>query len=377
MIIKKINLCGLDKVFEGYRDSANSGRTGFTTQLFKFLNHAMISIVLDNVTGIELYFLKAYASEIYIIDQKYSAINDKTDNIDVLSQDLVTLVDEISNDSDIHDSFDDIAHIILIGSQQSRVIAVFRGTAICSITGTFTDPLFKHGNQYDDVYDYHVVAERVALLFHKSFYEYAYNKISEFDLTTEFMLNKKYYQYADDICTLADVTTPHGEISFFGNDSSGLQSQIDSIKASMKIMPFIFDRTSYLTFVIKSTFKTFLDLYTHTRYVNDHENLKVVFKKPEAYTGPETWRKYKTRINETCEKITSIIEKKDSMVSMKELNLIFMGSPITYTIQIPVSDIPELDLSIFYPTTQAGSELTAITNKIKSVYNDAVKPLIS
>lgn len=383
MIINNITLCGFDKLFEGYKEAFDNGRTGFTTKLYTFLNHVMATFDLKGVTGIELYYLKTFASSITIIDDDLYTIGDDG-AIGALSEELIQLTSEISHDPDMKPLYNDnIQNINMIGSLACRVIATFTGPAILSITGAYTDSLFKTNNVYDDIYAGNdVIGKRIAPMFSKSFYEYAYNRLSEFDLTAEFILNRKYYQYNDDMCSLADVIGPYGEITFFGNDETGLMQQIKNFaetKKSISAMPIItdsfFDEVR-LTFSITSTFQTFLYLYTRTNYVNEHENLKVVFKNPDVLLSTNVKMKYQTRLNDIIQQINTIKEKKDFVKSLKDLNLIFLGTPIKYNIQIPLRHTFSCSFIPVY-NNDTPAEVLSICTKIMSLANGVVDTIES
>lgn len=384
MIINNITLCGFDKLFEGYKEAFDNGRTGFTTKLYTFLNHVMATFDLKGVTGIELYYLKTFASSITIIDEDLYSIGDDGP-IGLLSEQLVQLTSEISHDPDVKElDKATVRSIDMIGSLASHVIAVFNGASILSITGAYTDSLFKTNNVYDGIYAGNdVIKKRIAPMFSKSFYEYAYNRLSEFDLTAEFILNRKYYQYDDDMCSLADVISPHGEIVFFGNDEKRLLQQIDDFAQSKKsICTDIYAHESlpnmtYLTFSVTTTFQSFLYFYTRTNYVNDHENLKVVFKIPDVLLNLDVKMKYNVRLNDLVDQVNVIKEKKESVESLKDLNLIFLGTPIKYNIQIPLKEILNGSFMITDKNRLLPLEVASVYGKIASLTRGVINTIDS
>ena len=61
-----------------------------------------------------------------------------------------------------------------------------------------------------------------------------------------------------------------GEITFFNNTQERLNKQIQDIKQVQETSPFFMIDHVYMTFVLKTTFKTFMSLYFNTDYVVDY-----------------------------------------------------------------------------------------------------------
>ena len=71
MKIKQINISGFKRVFEAYQTAFKEKMKGFGSGLFDYLSHSMISLELQEITTIELFYLKKLASDLIIIDKEY------------------------------------------------------------------------------------------------------------------------------------------------------------------------------------------------------------------------------------------------------------------------------------------------------------------
>ena len=377
MKIMNVSLSGLDRLFEGYRHAADENRrTAYGRNITAFLNHCLISFEISELTTIEMYYLKHFSSSIHILDKTFSNfINaEKEYDINQKISGLLMLHDELINDSDIDDSVNSITNILPIGCTSYKVIANFKGPSIMSITGGFVEKIFTSEDGLDDIYiGNSLMVDRISRLFYESFYSFIANKYGEIDLVTEFMTTRKFYNYSENICDLAYLNTPYGEITFFETDQDKLAKQLKSIKEKQKNSPYWVEKLMYVTFICNTTFDVFMDMYLNTNYVVDHEDLKIILANDSVSLSDNIVDKYKARISNSMDYLLSYkkgLINSDSM-DLNKLNFIFNGNKIKYSLQIPLSNIIEF-------TNQYNSTIDEIIhalNTIRSIY-DTVKNLI-
>ena len=345
MKIKKVRVCGFDKLHAGYKECIKENRAGFGDGLFTFLNHQMISLELENITTIELFYLKKFCSQVKVIDSSYGNFVDKKDALD-LNQKIGGLLevhntiiqdDDISKDTSVPDN------ILPIGCRQYHVVTVFKGAKISAITGSLIQNLFKdEENHFENLYIGNMLLEnRIAALFYNAFYSFISAEMTNMDIITEFVTDRSYYQYADTSCSIAHVNSPFGELSLYGNDSAGLSKQIDVIKKSMETSPYELYDMTYLTFCLRTTFHTFMEFYLHSPYVVDHENLKLTFSVDEIFVDSDIKQKYQARILNSFEYLNDFKKglAKSTEVNLQKFNYIFYGNPITFSVQISLTDL--------------------------------------
>ena len=66
MIIKNVSVCGFNRLYEGYKKAENENRKAYGAELGDYLKHCMISIILNDLTTIEIFYLKKFCSELVI-----------------------------------------------------------------------------------------------------------------------------------------------------------------------------------------------------------------------------------------------------------------------------------------------------------------------
>lgn len=373
MILKQINTSGLDYLYDGYKAAADEHRSAYTTKLFSYLEHCMIGLEIDEVTTLELFYLKSFASKIFVVGDYYRNFVNKDNypELHTLVQDSLNIRNEVLSDSDIDKSKSFIDNMLPIGCKSYRVIAVFKGATITSITSGFPNVLFDGDNgrileSFPEPYD---LENRVSQLFFKNFYSYIAKKSTDIDIVTETMTNLKFYQYADKLVNLAHINTPFGEIRFFKSDATVFQKQINNIKNNQKTLPFFLSDSVYLTFVLNTTFSTFMKLYLDNDFVVDTQDLKIVADS-KALLSDDILIKYKNRIAT----IISNIKESSKPLNGKDLNFLnymFSGNIIKYSIQLSATDINKLmspdDRSVFSTIDELVSIKTDISNIYKSV----------
>lgn len=376
MIIKQISLSGFERLYDGYKRSEIEHRKAYGGNIFSFLEHCMIGIELDTITTMELYYLKKFASSIKVIGYEYRNFTSKDEEFDMNQKIdcLMSLHDEMINDDDINKNKSEVDNILPIGCKSYHIIAIFKGASIPSVTGSFIENIFKENDKCFEEYPEETdMVGRIAEAFYNNFYSYIARKSTDLDLVTEYMTNTKFYQYADDTVNLAHVNTPMGELVFFGNDSGTLNRQISHIKSVEKTSPFFVKEMTYLTFVLNTTFSTFMKLYLNSDFVIDNEDLKIVFTSDDIQISESMLDKYKARISNSLDYLISnrkgLNRSSDSNsgFNLNMLNYIFNGSRIKYSIQLTIDQIERLD-SILNEI----DEMESIKSKIKSFSNTIV-----
>ena len=372
MIIKQVNTSGLKSLYEGYRKSADEKRKAYGTDLVSFLEHCMIGFELDSLTTIEVYYLKKFASELYIIGSEYSNFTNKDKTPDMYQKvnGLLEIHDEIINDEDINKTSSYPDNSLPIGCKSYHVYVVFKGASISSISGGFIDDIFKDNGalpaDYPDSFELNM---KIANMFFNNFYSYIIKKTSDLDLVTNFMTNTKFYQYADDDVNLAHVNTPLGELTFFGASSDKLNQQISFIKNNQIESPYFVKDVIYLTFVLNTTFSTFMKLYLNTNFVVDNEDFKIILASEQVNVSDEIIDKYQARISNFMDYIVANRNSMESSANdINRFNFIFNGSKIKYSIQLTISQIEKLDTIL-----KDIDEMEEIKSKIQTFSNTIEK----
>lgn len=349
MVIKKVRVQGFDKIFEGYKATIGEGQVkGYGVQLYDYLKHAMVTIELEDLSTIEVFYLRNFSTKLKVIGKTFDNFLNKDNEFDTHQKvgDILSLHNQMINDEDINLETSAIDNLLPIGCEKYHVVAIFTGSQIASITGVLIQDIFvnQETKVLHEVYPgNHEIEEILAGVFYKSFYTYISNKMTALDMTTEFMLNKKFYQYADGPCTMANIMTPFGMINFLGANQNTLSSEIGVIRGAQKTSPYVFEEENIATFVMNTSFATFMNFYLNTSYVVDHENLKLVFVNEDMVVDSDISDKYSGRISNALDYIVS--HKKglaqNTAIDLNKFNFIFNGSKIRYTIQVPVEQITE------------------------------------
>lgn len=353
MRIKKVRVSGFDKLYLGYQACIKDNRAGFGDGLFTFMNHLMLSLNLEELTTIELFYLKKFCSSITIISHDYTNFVEKKDAVDLNQkiEGLLEVHNSILNDSDIDKEKCSPDNILPVGCHQYHVIAIFKGAKIASVTGSLIQNLFKDKNgKFEEIYLGNVHIENVlGVMFYNAFYSFISAEMTNIDVITEFVTDQSYYKFADSPCSLAHINSPYGELVFYGNNQNALGMQIKRIRDSMQNSPYVLYEHTYLTFCLRTTFHTFMEMYLNLPYVVDHENLKLTFNNSDVLVDNEILAKYSARISNSIDYLNDFRKglAKSTDINLNKFNYLFDGNPITFSIQIPLSDIIEgkFDLS--------------------------------
>lgn len=374
MLIKRVNACGMERIYEGYSYCFKENRGGFGHDFFRFLSHATITIEVDDLSTIELFYLKKLASAVQIIDSTFKNFVDEEEielhqKVDV----LLEVHDEALNDEDIDKEKYSITNILPIGCERYSVMAIFKGSNITAITGTLMESVFYVDNRFPSKYPSNeYVEEKLAGMFFKSLYTYISDEMTSLDIVTQFMLNKKIYQYAEKDVNVAFVNSPVGEISFFGNNSENLNKQLSTIHEKKQIVPYYLPDQITITFAMNTTFRTFFKLFMSTNIITDYNNLKLLFIDPEIMISEPIMQKYKARISNGIDFINSYKKSlnESTNVDLNKFNYIYNGTRMVYSVQMTLQDIENIKeiLKDEEEFLHISESMEALGNMIKTIF---------
>ena len=352
MTIKSIYSTGLEDIYDGCRYYKEANINGFGKNATSYLNHTLVSIYIEDLTSIELFCLKKFASRIEILGKKYKNFTKTEDSAFSYITKLINLKNNILNDTDINNEEINPQAILPIGAVSYSVLAYFDGESIPSlfgigIFGIEFNKIFKDadGNFAQTFPDYDNLNNNIANAFYENFYKFTLSYFKDVDAVTDFCCHKKFYDYSDGLVTLAQVLTPCGEISFF-SDSSEFKSrrydtgeQIERIKEYRNSLPNNLIPNSYIVFVMNTTMDTFLKFYFYTNYISDYEDFNIVNNNDEITIADSIKNKYYTRITNNIAELAKIKHDPDKFVNtIHAFNLISGGTKIHYCLKIPFSD---------------------------------------
>ena len=367
MIIKKVRACGFEYLFNGYKEAAKIGKSGFGSGLSNYIQHVMLTIELEDLTTMELFYLKRMCGDVKILGKTYQNFVSKEKQADVYQkvESILAIRDEMVKDSDIDTKVCDIDNILPVGCESYHIIAFFKGDAIMAITGgviseIFSEPIelktvdpktkkeeITHTYKTWDSYKGDEAMEEVlAKAFYQKLYKYMAGRIKDIDVVTEFMINNHVYSFADAACNIAHVNTPFGQLNFLGTDPEKLTLQIDRIKASQESTPYDFEDETNITFMLTTSFHLFMQIYMSGENsmwkVIDHENLKLVYLKEDISLNNAIIEKYSGRINAAINYINSFKKEiNQGDFDLGKFNFIMNGTQIRYSIQMSLANIKE------------------------------------
>ena len=396
MIIKKVRACGFEYLFNGYKEATKIGKSGFGSGLSNYIQHVMLTIELEDLTTMELFYLKRMCDEVRVLGKTYQNFVSKEKQADVHQKvaSILAIRDEMVKDSDIDKKVCDIDNILPVGCESYHVIAFFKGNSIMSITGGVVNEIFSesvelktidpktkkeeitHTFKAWDTYKGDEEMENVlAAAFYERLYKYMAARMKDIDVVTEFMTNKQFYSFIDAACNVAHVNTPFGELNLLGTDEEKLALQIDRIKASQESTPYNFDDEIIVTFMFTTSFHLFMQIYLAGQNdvwkVIDHENLKLVYLKEDIALGNDIIDKYAARINAAINYINSFKKEiNEGDFNLGKFNFIMNGTQIHYSVQMSLANIKK-----FLDTPFTDEEIVALKKDIGN-YEQIVRQVI-
>lgn len=385
MIIKKVRACGFQRLFEGYKDAAKLNKAGFGSDFGKYIQHAMLSIELEDLTTMEKFYLKTFCSELRELDMKFENFVNKEKQMDVHQKldAILSIHGEMIHDSDIDANKCNLNNILPVGCMKHHVLAIFKGDAVMAVTGAVINEVFtttdneKHTSKtWAEYAGDEAVESNCAGRFVQNFYSYMLSHMKAVDAVSMFEAKKNFFDYSDAICNIAYVNTPFGQLNFLGTDPQNLALQVDRIKASQTSSPYVFPEDITIGFVFNTTFNLFSQIFFGARdswKVVEYENLNLVYKKENVNVSDDIITKYNARISSAINYINSFKVELDSSqtVDLNKFNFIFNGTPITYTVQMSMAKVKD-----FVATPFQDEEITALKNDINT-YLQIVESVVS
>ena len=92
----------------------------------------------------------------------------------------------------------------------------------------------------------------------------------------------------------------------------------------MQTTPYVFEDQIYFTFVMKTTFSTFMKFFLNTNYVIGHENFKLVFLKENVSLDDDIISKYNARLSNSIDFLGSYKKglSESSVIDLNKFNYI-------------------------------------------------------
>ena len=353
MEFKKVRVCGFNKLYDGVMQYANNPvMKGFGDQLNEFLAHISISYELDDLSSMEVYYLNKISSSLMIKNDFFDSFSSREDLVKA-ERSLIDSVLIMSKDEDVNEF--NYKNILPLGSHRYNVIATFQGTAIAFLTTYEFDTIFREdvkdndgnsvrGPLYETYPGDEVIEDKMAYAFYEKFFEYISNKMTSLDLVTEFMMENKFYKYADKLVNLSSVSCPFGLIDFFGNSKENMKNQMTRVQSGYRTCDIKEDilKHTQLQFVCKTSFEVFMTFVLHyKKYVLNHENFKIIFSKSDFLFDQEILEKYKSHILPQFEKINNYRNslKEITTIDLNKFNYLFGVDMIRFSISIPLMEI--------------------------------------
>ena len=376
MIIKKITLSGFNHLFNGMKFiKDNNYINGLKSNLMDFLDHCMITIDLDDISGIELFYLRKFASNVYEIDYTYSNFikvnNQEDEKVSNAIESLLKTYNNIIEDQDMDYNKQNLDSFLPLGCKKSHVISYFRGGNILFITGMDTDiqDMFKN---FSYPVDLPKLEEIIFNKFINAFYSTIINDIKDINDIYEFIKFQEFYKYSDTKCTLSDVQSQFGEISFLGSNQSKLKNEISSITENIKKFPYIIYHTSFMNFILNTSFEAFLNIYMNDKSaIVDYEKFITLLQNQKIDIDEKIIAKYSTRISDPVRRVKSYIKNNIKQINIQSLNFIFLGKLIKYSYKVSFEDIINDNFlnnkkNNIYSLKRNEYEINSIKNNIKN-----------
>lgn len=373
MIIQDITTCGFQRIHQGFWEAHVNGYPEYSAKLMEYLSHAMVTINISDITSIEVAYLRKFSSEIHVTNKSYSNFikpDNDPNSVYHTIEGITQLHNSIIKDSDINNSECEADNILPIGCVHYDVMVIFKGFAITAITGVMMSDVFRDDSHHimKDYPGNTYIENKLVELFPGAFYKFMRSKMTTVDVTTEYMTNKKYYQYADSIVGLANINTYNGELVFFGATNQSLTAQQQSLNERRNSHPYVFEDAVIMDFVFSTSFNTFMYFLLNTSMVVDFEPLMVVSNKEEIAISDDINVKYGNRIIEIINRLNDY--KNSSIKSNNEsnkfdfntMNFIMSGVNIKYCVQIPYSKLAD-----FYHICELSTidEISIVRNTIE------------
>ena len=342
MTINNITCCGFDLLHYAYLQCHILKTPAPGSGFHDLMKKVSITIDLKDLSAMEAFYLKKFATRVFVYDKTVENFIDKKESIDIYQkiENLLEVSNTIRNDEDI--SKESCPYSFLpIGCDRYSAIAIFEGPGITAITGGMIQEIFYDEKKtLTEFYEGNLlIQEKLVKKFYVMFYQYMSKHMKDIDIVSDFVVRNKFYTHSTELCALAKLHSIHGELTWFGNDATGLQAQVNDYSAQVKRMPYDLEESTYLTFVLRTTMDTFMRFWIYSDYVSDHENLKLTFTQRDLNIADDIGMKYKERIlnpimylNDYCVGLNN-----SDKIDLNKFNFIMHGNYISYSVQIPMS----------------------------------------
>lgn len=386
MRIKKVTSSGISMMHYAVKQSVLMHQITPGNEFFNFMKHVSVTMEMDDISTMELFYLKKFASDVKILSNTIENFVDKKAKPDIHAkvEALLELRQAMMKDSDVlykMGDLDDLNHILPLGCSKYSIMITFSGSNITALTGANVKKLFENEEGiFEEIYYGDAMMEnRLAGFFYQEFYQYMSRQIRDLDLITSFCKDKLLYKYCDSPCNLGYIHSPFGEISWLGNTQENLSRQLGILKKRREACAYDVSDLTYVTFVCRTTLRTFMNFYLKTPYVVDHSSFKLEFTELtedvlSMYAPDQVRQKYSQRISDAVSEINGYRKQlaESETIDLNKFNFFFYGNYITYSIQIPMTDLMDLDAAnrmlhpVIFPTVsgEKSSEANRIRNSM-------------
>lgn len=363
MRIDNIMMSNVDMLYSATVPRGNDDKFGrtriFTKNIESVYNKAFITFELSEVTLLEVFLMKRFASSVMISEG--SEFNDyDSEELRSVIQNLITM----ENDEDITIKPD----TLLLSSDivEKRVVATFSGLNLSSIITSFphrffapiiieakNDPSITMDNLPIELPTDDITAEKIkdGLIesFLVNFYQYCSDEYDKIDICSDAVNRTMYHDMVTkkECVQIVEISSPTGMVNFTDKDSFSMESlknaqRIKELKKGFIVSEDQLMKNIYVTISVVSSLNTFLYLSfgLPNHIINDYTNLKLLLN-PDHVDFPGEWEPYKTRITTKYDYMESRLKSdaNSKKVDLKTYLSIPLYRPIYYTLRLSLYDI--------------------------------------
>lgn len=360
MRVVSVDYNGFEKVYSVYRRSHGTGKN-----LDQILNHVEVNIRMDSLTMMEAFFMKMIfgsgvtdlGASIIESDDDYQRIFPEESFPDMKPslKSVVDMLPTLDTDDDVKTK---PGPMVLPSGMISREILI-------KITGKPIMILFEQGfgpvwnslftgpdgttipeNSRPDSLDLtnNDIKQRLDNICIQGVITQLYNTMNDtltsIDREVDAYIYDNYYKYMEHNldCSIAEIDTPVGQVSFFGTEDAN--NQLASIKEKLnsdESKKYLLTGTTRIAFTVKSSIYAFIELILGlpAGFIIDHSDLNINLASDEVFVSRDL-TKYKTRIINKMKIFNAIkVElSKSKEFPIGKYNFILLNSPITYNISV-------------------------------------------
>lgn len=408
MKINEINYCNIDKVLKVISSGKNNQnyKKQNSENITNVLNHASISMDINEISIIEAFMLKQFASDsIFTFETNIdnSLIDkEKYPEYKEISENIFDLTNTMNNDEDIE--YKPTAVLFPSVCLTKHVLVIFTGDRLhnifSSVPDLFFDEMFSKLHIENDRKSYptelpskEILDNTVIEWFYKHFYKFINNKLSNINLFTDVTIKEEYYDVNDNNGVfMSHVNTPYGIINFVNSNALQIQNELSKASRIFTLDESIIEeafKNTIIYFEVKSTFYTFLEMFMKlpTKFFSDYEDIKILLKDNEIII-PDGYDQYTVRLNTIIEKLILFRDNftKENNNGVEKFNYILLNTPIKYTLQLSLDDIRSTlynyekevkEKNIYGDNTFIQNEISSIieivNNNARIIYGSLIK----